>query len=105
MLLKQPVDFTGGERNACVTFLDIRNFSKLSSERSAHEVVKYLNSLIGPTIQIVTKYSGVVNKFLGDGFMAVFGAPVDDGQRCRHVIQEILQEAGVVASDPLLGAQ
>jgi adenylate cyclase len=95
LLLKQPVDYTGQERNVCVMFLDIRDFSKLSSERSAPEVVGFLNKLFGPMIPIINRYSGVVNKFLGDGFMAVFGAPIEDGQQCRHAIQaalEILRE-------------
>ena len=95
LLLKQPVDYTGQERNVCVMFLDVRDFSRLSSERSAPEVVEFLNKLFGPMIPIINRYSGVVNKFLGDGFMAVFGAPIEDGQQCQHAIQaalEILRE-------------
>jgi adenylate cyclase len=95
LLLKQPVDFTGQEQNVCVMFVDIRDFSKFSSEHSATEVVEYLNQLFGPLIPIVNRHAGVVNKFLGDGFMAVFGAPVNDDQQCRHAIQaarEILGE-------------
>ncbi len=95
LLLRQPVDYTGQERYVCVMFLDIRDFSKLSSERTAPEVVEFLNTLFGPMIPIINRHSGVVNKFLGDGFMAVFGAPLDDGQQCRHAIDaalEILRE-------------
>jgi adenylate cyclase len=90
LLLKQPVDFTGQERSVCVMFLDIRDFSKLAAERTASEVVAYLNALFGPMIPVINSYSGIVNKFLGDGFMAVFGAPVDDKEQCRHAIKAAL---------------
>jgi len=91
LLLKQPVDYTGQERNVCVMFLDIRDFSKLASERTAPEVVDYLNALFGPMIPVINSHSGIVNKFLGDGFMAVFGAPVDDKEQCGHAIRAALE--------------
>lgn len=91
LLLKQPIDFSGQQRNVCVMFLDIRDFTRLSSERSAPEVVEYLNVLFGPMIPIINSHSGIVNKFLGDGFMAVFGAPLDDRQQCVHAIEAALE--------------
>ncbi len=91
LLLKQPLDYAGQERNVCVMFLDIRDFSKLSSERTATEVVEYLNALFGPMIPVINSHSGIVNKFLGDGFMAVFGAPVDDREQCNHAIRAALE--------------
>jgi len=95
LLLKQPLDYAGQERNVCVMFLDIRDFSKYSSEHSAPEVVDYLNTLFAPMIPVINRHSGIVNKFLGDGFMAVFGAPLDDRQQSRHAIEaarEILRQ-------------
>jgi adenylate cyclase len=35
-------------------------------------------------IDVVNEHQKIVNKFLGDGFMAVFGAPIDDAERCAH---------------------
>jgi adenylate cyclase len=91
LLLKQPIDYTGQEQNVCVMFLDIRDFSKLASERSAPEIVEYLNALFAPMIPVINRYSGFVNKFLGDGFMAVFGAPLDDRERCLHAVRAALE--------------
>ena len=91
LLLTQPVDYAGQERNVCVMFLDIRDFSKLAGDRTAPEVVAYLNALFGPMIPIINSHSGIVNKFLGDGFMAVFGAPVDDKEQCSHAIRASLE--------------
>lgn len=85
-LLNQPVDLTGEERQVCVLFLDIRDFSRLAGERSPAEVMEYLNRLFGAMIQAVNDHRGIVNKFLGDGFMAVFGAPLDDARLCQNAV-------------------
>jgi len=87
LLLKQPMDYAGRERNVCVMFFDIRDFSRLAAERSPAEVMDYLNTLFGSLIPAVNAHHGIINKFLGDGFMAVFGAPVDDGAQCRHALE------------------
>jgi adenylate cyclase len=94
MLLSQPVEVTGEEREVCVMFFDIRDFSKLARERTPSEVMGYLNTLFPALIEIVTRHEGIVNKFLGDGFMAVFGAPMDDAASCEHGVgaaHEILE--------------
>jgi len=83
-LLHQPVPDAGEDRHVCVLFLDIRQFSDFSASRPAAEVMAYLNALFGPLIDVVNDHHGIVNKFLGDGFMAVFGAPSDDSQPATH---------------------
>ena len=63
------------QRLVCVMFLDIRNFTTFSENHQPSEVVDYLNIVFESTIDAVVSRHGIVNKFLGDGFMAVFGAP------------------------------
>ncbi len=77
-LLHQPLEETGENRHVCILFLDIRNFSVFAAAHTAPEVMTYLNNLFGRLIDVVNGHGGIVNKFLGDGFMAVFGAPTDD---------------------------
>jgi adenylate cyclase len=91
LLLTQPLNSAGQEQLVCVMFLDIRDFSKFSSEHSATEVVEYLNILFAPMIPVINNHSGIVNKFLGDGFMAVFGAPLVDGQQATHALHASLK--------------
>ena len=67
-------------------FLDIRNFTTFAEKRSPEEVVTYLESLLEFMIEIVNRHQGVINKLLGDGFMAVFGAPLSDGSDCSHAV-------------------
>jgi adenylate cyclase len=105
LLLTQPSDLEAEERESCIMFLDIRDFSKIAGERTPSEVVEYLNTLFGELIEAVNEHGGIVNKFLGDGFMAVFGAPVaSEGAPLRAVeasmelleIVERLNDAGSI---------
>jgi adenylate cyclase len=92
-LMTLKPDLRSEKRNVCVMFLDIRNFTSFAEQRAPEEVVSYLESLFEFMIEIVNRHHGVINKFLGDGFMAVFGAPLSDGDDCLHAIaaaQEIL---------------
>jgi len=90
-LLHQPVELGGELRNVCVMFLDIRNFSSYAAGERPEAVMAYLNTLFDFMIDIVNEHQGIVNKFLGDGFMAVFGAPVEDTERCGHAVKASLE--------------
>lgn len=74
------------QKNVCVMFLDIRNFTSFSEQKSAEEVVDYLNVVFDATIDLVAERHGIVNKFLGDGFMAVFGAPIAEENASRAAV-------------------
>jgi adenylate cyclase len=76
----------GELRDVCVMFLDIRDFTGFAEKRSAEEVVAYLNTIFDASVDAVVKHHGIVNKFLGDGFMAVFGAPLAEGNPCADAI-------------------
>lgn len=85
-LLHQKNATEGEVQNVCVMFLDIRNFTTFSESRTPQEVVAYLNSLFDFMIEIINRNQGIINKFLGDGFMAVFGAPFSDGFDSRNAV-------------------
>jgi adenylate cyclase len=85
-LLHQPMDYGGEAKFVCVMFLDIRGFSAFADDKSANDVMNYLNTLFEPMIDAVNRHRGIINKFLGDGFMAVFGAPVSGGDDCRNAV-------------------
>ncbi len=77
------------QKSVCVMFLDIRNFTSFAEQKTAEEVVDYLNVVFDGAVEAVVERHGIVNKFLGDGFMAVFGAPIAD---------ENASKAGVLAA-------
>lgn len=67
----------GGEnRFVTVMFADIRGFTALSSETTASDVLQMLNEYYEMLVEIVFRYNGTVDKFMGDGMMVVWGAPV-----------------------------
>lgn len=75
-LLEQGDDiFTGERRNVTVMFVDIRDFTPFAEASSAEDTVARLNALFEIVVPAVVDAGGHVNKFLGDGALAVFGAP------------------------------
>jgi adenylate cyclase len=58
-----------------VAFVDIRGFTSFADRATAHEAVAYLDEFFARAVPVVTRHGGSVNKFLGDGLLAVFGAP------------------------------
>jgi adenylate cyclase len=65
----------GQDREVTVMILDVWNFTELSHRSSARETVAFLNELFGMAVPCVMEHGGHANKFLGDGLLAVFGAP------------------------------
>jgi len=77
-LLAAQVDPPSEMREVCVLFLDIRGFTAMTRIRPADETVALLNDFFAEMINIVDRNNGIINKFLGDGFLALFGAPLSD---------------------------
>lgn len=86
-LLSQSRGTLSGQHDVCVLILDIRKFTTFSENRAADEVVAYLNTLWAALVRIVNQHQGTVNKFLGDGFLALFGVPVDSENPCRQGVR------------------
>lgn len=77
-LLKQSDDvFAGERRTVTVMFVDVRDFTAFAESHTAEDTVARLNALFGIVVPAVVSSGGHVNKFLGDGALAVFGAPND----------------------------
>lgn len=75
------LSLAGERRIITAIFTDIRNFTTLSEPVSSATVVEWLNDYFGRMHKVVESYGGHINKFIGDGLMIVFGAPVDRGDR------------------------
>jgi adenylate cyclase len=68
----------GEMRQVCVMFVDIRSFTAAARERSPAEIVSRLDAVFALLVDSIDRHHGIVNKFLGDGLLAIFGAPLDD---------------------------
>jgi adenylate cyclase len=78
-----------------LAFVDIRGFTTFADRATAREAVDYLNEFFALAVPAVTRHGGSVNKFLGDGLLAVFGAPAplpDHADRALAASAEMLAE-------------
>lgn len=82
-------DLKLGGKRAIVTvlFSDIRGFTSLSEKMSAEEVSMILNEYFAEMEPIITKYNGVINKFIGDAVMAIFGEPIQDINHPQNAVK------------------
>lgn len=85
-LVTQKKDFKGKACNVTILFLDIRDFTRFADSRSPEEVASFQNIVFGELIEIIRKNRGITNQILGDGIMAVFGAPVESNS---HIVDAV----------------
>lgn len=82
-----------------IMFLDIRGFTPIAEQMEANELIEYQNNIFGFMIEIIQKYQGNINQFMGDGFMATFGAPVSHGDDIKNAFfagKEIIAQLDLV---------
>lgn len=97
-LLAQGDDvFTGERREVTVMFVDIRDFTPFAEAHTAEDTVARLNALFEIVVPAVVDAGGHVNKFLGDGAMAVFGAPNDLADHADAAVTAAVLIHGLVA--------
>lgn len=71
------VQLGGKEINATVLYTDIYNFTTLSETKTPSELVQDLNEYFKTLIDFIFQYEGLLDKYTGDGIMALFGAPIE----------------------------
>ena len=94
---KTRAEVSGGGKKATVTvlFADIRGFTSMSETMSAQQVSEILNEYFTEMEPIITKYNGIINKFIGDAVMAIFGEPIQDKNHASNAVRcgyEMLQK-------------
>lgn len=84
-----------GKYSKCsILFSDIRNFTTLTEKFGAIEIVKLLNNYFEAMISLVYKYDGILDKFIGDAIMSVFGIPyanISDSKNAVYCALEMLE--------------
>jgi adenylate cyclase len=77
----------GVNRRISVMFCDVRGFSRLAHGMKPEQVVEMLNTLFTELAAEIMGHYGTLNKYLGDGLMALFGAPVDTGENAANAVR------------------
>ncbi|MDQ3264947.1 MAG: response regulator [Myxococcota bacterium] len=98
----EEIVLTGEKREATMLFADIRNFTSLAESLPPETVVTILNEVLGGLSDAVLTCGGTLDKFLGDGLMAVFGAPVrrpDDTLRAMQAATMMMDAMATLNAD------
>ena len=90
-LLRKDVTLGGEEREVTILFSDLRNFTSMCEGRPAQEMLEILNRYFTRMSAIVEEHGGVVDKYVGDGLMALFGAPFDGPDDADHALESALE--------------
>ena len=78
----------GGKRaNVTVLFSDIRGFTSMSEQMTPQQVSEILNEYFTEMEPIITQYNGIINKFIGDAVMAIFGEPIQDKNHASNAVK------------------
>ena len=86
----RPSELYSQRKKVTALFADVRGFTTFSEQLSPEETVAMLNDYFGKMIEAVFKNAGHLNKFMGDGLMALFGALRDDEFQEEHAVQAAL---------------
>ena len=84
-------------REVSVLFADIRGFTTFAERHRPEEVVAALNQYFDCMVRVVFAHHGTLDKYLGDGLMALFGTPLEQPDHPRHAVQAALQMQAAVA--------
>jgi adenylate cyclase len=90
-LLRKDIELGGEEREVTILFSDIRDFTTLSESRSPKDVLDILNTYLTRMSAIVEQNGGVVDKYIGDAVMALFGAPLTHEFDTDHALRAAVE--------------
>ncbi|MBU6430201.1 MAG: zinc ribbon domain-containing protein, partial [Cyanobacteria bacterium REEB65] len=99
---KQPQAAEGDRRIVTVLFMDVSGFTSMSERLDPETVADIINNFFKVLVEPIYRYGGVVDKYIGDAIMALFGAPIsheDDAERAVRAAWEMQLRAAKYAAD------
>ena len=90
-LMNKNIGVGGLTKEVTIFFSDIRGFTSFSESRSPEEVVSMLNEYFAIMVRIIQQNHGIVDKFIGDAIMAVWGAPKGTDRDAQHAVRACLE--------------
>ncbi len=77
-------------RELSILFVDIRGFTRIAETMEPEPLREYINAFLTSMTEVVHRYGGTVDKYIGDAVMAFWGAPIDDPQHADHAVAAAL---------------
>ncbi len=96
-LLKSGFSLGGKYADASILFADIRSYTSYAEREDPAEIIELLNDYFALMFDAVASYHGTVNQMAGDGFMAIFGAPIHRDDHCEQAVRAALEMIELVA--------
>ena len=100
---RDGTDLRGEELEVSILFMDVRGFTTLSEQAPPDEVVSRLNALYDIVVPVILRHGGHANKFIGDGLLAVFGAPERHADHADRAVAAALEIAECINRDARAG--
>jgi adenylate cyclase len=85
-LMAEGANTASDVRRVAVMFVDFRSFTAGARSRSPQDVVDRLDGAFAVLVETLDRHGGIVNKFLGDGFLALFGAPLEAADAAHRAV-------------------
>ncbi len=85
-LLQSDLKLGGEEREVTILFCDLRNFTGMSERMPPAEMLALLNRYLDRMSTIIERHGGVIDKYIGDAIMALFGAPIDIPEAANRAV-------------------
>ncbi len=80
------LNLEGEARELSVMFCDVHDFTSLSEDIDPRQLAEMLNTLFNPISDIIYRHKGLIDKYMGDAVMAIWGAPVDDPHHAANAV-------------------
>jgi adenylate cyclase len=101
-ILQEGTKLDGEEVEVTLMFIDIRDFTGFAERTPAHEVVATINALFERIVPVIHEHGGRVDKYVGDGLLAVFGAPRRQPDHADQALATALEIARRIDDDDTL---
>ncbi len=89
-VLREGTGFAGEVRTVSVLMSDLRGFTTLSERLPPDRISEMMNEYFTAMVDVILRHRGIVQDFIGDGILAVYGAPVDDPDHAWHAVTTAL---------------